>query len=319
MDSSVTAEPADSARQVGGAQPADDAGVPNDAGVPDGAGGAGGADAAGVPASRAGRDLPAAIAVGVLLGGGIIVSLLTVRQAFIGIAAAAIAVGSWELAGALRRGAGINVALPPVLIGGQAMMWLAWPFERRGLIVAFAITVLACLAWRFRGGAAGYVRDVTASLFVVTYVPLFAGFATLLVTAPDGAGRILAFMIAVVCSDVGGYAAGVFLGRHPMAPTISPKKTWEGFAGSLLAGTTGATITVLLALDGQWWHGALLGIAIVITATGGDLVESLIKRDLGIKDMGTLLPGHGGLMDRLDSLLPSAVVSWLLLSLLVPV
>jgi phosphatidate cytidylyltransferase len=269
--------------------------------------------------SRAGRDLPAAIGVGVLLGGAIVVSLLTVRHVFIGIAAAAIALGTWELAGALRRGAGINVTLVPLLVGGQAMMWLAWPFDRRGLVAAFVITLLGCLIWRFRGGAAGYVRDVTASFFVAAYVPLFAGFATLLTVPADGAGRVLAFMVAVVCSDIGGYAAGVFLGRHPMAPSISPKKSWEGFAGSLLAGAVGTTVTVVLALDGQWWHGVLLGLAVVVTATCGDLVESLIKRDLGVKDMGTLLPGHGGLMDRLDSLLPSAVVSWLLLSLFVPV
>lgn len=272
-----------------------------------------------VRVSRAGRNLRAAIAVGVVLGAVIIVSLLAVRHIFIGLIAIAIAVGTWELAGALHRGARINVTMVPLLVGGQAMVWLAWPFERQGLVVAFVLTVLACLVWRFRGGVTGYVRDVTATFFVAAYVPLFAGFATMLVTPADGAGRICAFMIAVFCSDIGGYAAGVFLGKHPMAPTISPKKSWEGFAGSLLAGTIGATVTVLLALDGQWWHGALLGVAVVLTATGGDLVESMIKRDLGIKDMGTLLPGHGGLMDRLDSLLPSAVVSWLLLSLLVPV
>jgi phosphatidate cytidylyltransferase len=270
-----------------------------------------------IKVSRAGRDLRAAITVSVVLGAAIIASLLTVRYIFIGIVAIAIAVGTWELAGALRR-AGINVTLLPLLVGGQAMVWLAWPFERQGLVVAFVITVLVCLVWRFRGGVSGYVRDVTASFFVAAYVPLFAGFATMLATPADGAGRIFVFMIAVVCSDVGGYAAGVLLGKHPMAPTISPKKSWEGFAGSLLAGTVGTTATVLLALHGQWWHGALLGVAVVLTATGGDLVESMIKRDLGIKDMGSLLPGHGGLMDRLDSLLPSAVVSWLLLSLLVP-
>jgi phosphatidate cytidylyltransferase len=269
-------------------------------------------------ASRAGRDLRAAIAVSVVLGAAIIVSLLTVRHIFIGITAIAIAVGTWELASALHRGARIKVTLTPLLVGGQAMVWLAWPFERQGLVVAFVITALVCLVWRFRGGVTGYVRDVTASFFVAAYVPLFAGFATMLATPADGAGRVVVFMLAVVCSDVGGYAAGVFLGKHPMAPTISPKKSWEGFAGSLLAGTVGTTVTVLLALDGQWWAGALIGFAVVLTATSGDLVESMIKRDLGIKDMGTLLPGHGGLMDRLDSLLPSAVVSWLLLSLLVP-
>ena len=267
--------------------------------------------------SRAGRNLPAAIAVGVLLGGGVLVALLTVRQVFVGIVAAVIAVATWELAGALRRGGGIAVALPPVLVGGQAMMWLSWPYGRDGMAVAFVLTLVGCLVWRFRGGATGYVRDVTASLFVAAYLPLPASFAILLVLPSDGSARVLAFLITVVCSDIGGYAAGVFLGRHPMAPAISPKKSWEGFAGSLLAGVVGATTVVVLGLDGRAWVGALLGVAVVLTATLGDLAESLMKRDLGLKDMGTTLPGHGGLMDRLDSLLPSAVVSWCLLSLLV--
>jgi phosphatidate cytidylyltransferase len=268
--------------------------------------------------SRAGRNLPAAIAVGVVLGAGVLVSLFTVRHIFIGIVAAALAVATWELAGALRRGARINVALPPLLAGGQAMIWLSWPWQQLGLLVAFVLTVLACLAWRFRGGAIGYVRDVTASIFAAAYLPLFASFAVLLVLPADGAGRVLAFMLTVVCSDVGGYAAGVLFGRHPMAPAISPKKSWEGLAGSLLAGIVSATLVVTIGLNGPMWAGALLGAAIVLTATFGDLAESLLKRDLGLKDMGSMLPGHGGLMDRLDSLLPSAVVSWCLLSLLVP-
>ena len=267
--------------------------------------------------SRAGRNLPAAIAVGVTLGAAILVALFTVRQVFIGIVAAAIAVATWELAGALRRGGGIQVALPPLLVGGQAMMWLSWPYGRDGLVVGYALSVLGCLVWRFRGGAAGYVRDVTASIFVAAYLPLAASFAVLLVLPADGAARVLAFMVTVVCSDIGGYAAGVFLGRHLMAPTISPKKSWEGFAGSLVAGMAGATAVVVLGLDGRPLAGVLLGAAVVLSATLGDLAESLMKRDLGLKDMGTILPGHGGLMDRLDSLLPSAVVSWCLLSLLV--
>ena len=270
------------------------------------------------PRSRAGRNLPAAIAVGVVLGGGIILALATVRFVFVGIVAAAVAVATWEIAGAMRRGGSIGVALPPLLVGGQAMMWLAWPYGLDGVLVSFALTVLACLLWRFRGGANGYVRDVTASLFVAAYLPLFAAFAVLLVVPSDGAGRVLVFMIAVVGSDIGGYAAGVFLGRHPMAPTISPKKSWEGFAGSMAAGIVGAVATVVLALDGQPLAGVAIGAAVVLTATLGDLAESLVKRDLGLKDMGTILPGHGGLMDRLDSLLPSAVVTWCLLSLLVP-
>lgn len=270
-------------------------------------------------ASRAGRNLPAAIAVGVVLGAAILVSLLTVRHVFIGIVAAAVAVATVELAGALNRGAGIRVALPVVLVGGQAMIWLAWPFGRDGVLAAFVVTALVCLVWRFRGGIDGYLRDVTASVFTAAYVPLFAAFAGMLVLPDDGVARVLCFMILVISSDTGGYIAGVLFGRHPMSPTISPKKSWEGFAGSVLAGVIAGVLVLTLMLDGQWWHGVLIGVVIVVTATIGDLAESLIKRDLGIKDMGTLLPGHGGLMDRMDSLLPAAVVSWLLLRLFVPV
>jgi phosphatidate cytidylyltransferase len=283
-----------------------------------------GAQVAGSPAdvpaskpSRAGRDLRAAILVGVGLGAVIILSLLTVRQTFIGIVAAAAAVSTWELANAFRKG-GINVALWPALIGGQAIIWLSWPLERTGMMTAFVVTVLVCMIWRFRGGSDGYLRDLSASVFTIAYIPVFASFAAMLVVPEDGTGRAFAFLIGVVLSDVGGYAAGVFLGKHPMAPSISPKKSWEGFAGSLIAGMVGGAITVTTLLDGQWWQGVLFGAALVVTATAGDLVESLIKRDLGIKDMGTLLPGHGGLMDRMDSLLPSAVASWLLLHLFVP-
>ncbi|MDT8915461.1 phosphatidate cytidylyltransferase [Amycolatopsis sp. PS_44_ISF1] len=269
-------------------------------------------------ASRAGRNLPAAIGVGLLLGVAIIVSLLTVRFVFIGIIAVAIGVGTFEFAGVLRRVANLRVAMIPVLVGGQAMIWLAWPFGREGALTAFVLTVLACLVWRLPGGADGYLRDIAASVFASAYLPLFGAFAAMLVPPDDGVGRVLTFLIAVVASDTGGYIAGVLGGKHPMAPTISPKKSWEGFAGSMIAGIAAGVLTIGLMLHGQAWQGAVFGVAIVLTATLGDLVESLIKRDLKIKDMGTMLPGHGGIMDRLDSLLPSAVVSWLLLSAFIP-
>ncbi|MCH6169382.1 phosphatidate cytidylyltransferase [Pseudonocardia alaniniphila] len=269
--------------------------------------------------SRAGRDLAAAIAVGVALGVVILSSLLFQRHFFIAVLAVATAVGTWELAGALRRGAGIEVPITVLLVGGQAMVWLSWPFGLRGLAISFVLTALAMLIWRMRTGAVHYVRDVTAGMFTAAYVPLFCSFATLMVVADDGLGRVLTFLICGVASDIGGYAAGVFLGRHPMAPMISPKKSWEGFAGSQVAGMLAGALSVHFLLGGAWWWGALTGALLVVSATLGDLVESMIKRDLGIKDMGTLLPGHGGLMDRLDSLLPTAVVAWLLLSIVVPV
>jgi phosphatidate cytidylyltransferase len=275
--------------------------------------GGGDQDAPEKSVSRAGRNLPAAIAVGLGMGAVILVALLTVRELFVGVVAAAVAVSMYELTGALKRSAGIRVAMVPVLLGGQAVVWLAWPFGRDGVLSAFVLTILVCLIWRLKDGSDGYLRDVTASIFTVAYVAVFAAFAVMLVVPEDGVFRVLAFLIGVVLSDTGGYAAGVLFGKHPMAPTISPKKSWEGFAGSMVAGMGGGALTVGVMLDGQWWQGVLFGAALVVTATTGDLVESLIKRDLKIKDMGTLLPGHGGLMDRMDSLLPSAVVAWLLL------
>ncbi len=268
--------------------------------------------------ARLGRNLVAAIAVGLGLGAVILTSLLVVREAFVGVLAVCTAIATWELAGALRRGADIRVALPMVLVGGQAIVWLAWPFGLRGMAIGFAATVLASLLWRMRAGAAHFVRDIGASLFVVAYVPLLVGFAVLMTIEPDGVGRILTFMLCVVASDVGGYAAGVIAGRHPMAPKISPKKSWEGFAGSQVAGMVAGALCTELLLNTPWYFGALLGALMVCTATAGDLVESLVKRDLGIKDMGTTLPGHGGLMDRMDSLLPAAFVAWAVLGLIVP-
>jgi len=268
--------------------------------------------------SRAGRDLVAAITVGVGMGVVILASLLLERHFFIGVLALSTAVATWELAGALRRGAGIAVPLPVLLAGGQAMVWLSWPFRLQGLAVAFVVTALAVLLWRMRAGSEHYLRDVAAGLFAAAYVPFFCSFAVLLVVADDGLARVLTFMICGVASDVGGYATGVLLGRHPMAPTISPRKSWEGFAGSQLAGMVAGALCVHLMLGGAWWAGALTGAVLVTCATLGDLIESMIKRDLGIKDMGTLLPGHGGLLDRLDSLLPTAVVAWVLLSIVVP-
>ena len=268
---------------------------------------------------RAGRNLVAAIGVGVGLGAVVLSSLLIERHWFIAVLALAAAVGTWELAGALRRGADIRVPLPVLLVGGQAMVWLVWPFGPAAVAVAFAATALGVLLWRMPGGAEHYVRDVTAGVFTAAYVPLLCAFAALMVVAPDGAARVLVFMICVVASDVGGYTAGVLAGKHPMAPTISPKKSWEGFAGSLVTGMVAGALGVVFLLHGPWWAGVLTGALLVVSATLGDLIESLMKRDIGIKDMGALLPGHGGLLDRLDSLLPTALVAWAALSLLVPV
>jgi phosphatidate cytidylyltransferase len=270
------------------------------------------------PSSKAGRNLPVAIAVGLGMGAVILVSLLTVRQTWIAIVAVSAAIGTWELFGALHRAAGIRLSRVPVLIGGQAMIWLAWPFGTEGILGSLLVTVIGCFLWRMRLGAAGFVRDVGASMLVLCWVPLCMAFGTMLVVPADGTARVLTFLIVVICSDTGGYALGALFGRHPMAPKVSPKKSWEGFGGSILFGTVGASLCVALLLDDRWWYGLIIGPLLVGCAVTGDLVESLVKRDLGIKDMGSFLPGHGGLMERLDSLCTSAPVAWLLLVVLVP-
>lgn len=270
--------------------------------------------------SRAGRNLPAAIAVGVALGGGLIATLLFAPYVWIGIVAVAIAVATHEVVRRLRDG-GFSIPVVPLLVGGQAMIWLTWPFGTTGALGAFGGTVLVCLVWRLlsqglRSAPENYLRDVSVTIFLAAWIPLFGAFGVLLVYPADGWARVLCMLLGVVFSDIGGYAAGVLFGKHTMVPAISPKKSWEGFAGSLVCGTTAAVLAVTFLLDKPAWVGVPLGIMLVVTGTLGDLVESQVKRDLGIKDMGTLLPGHGGIMDRIDSILPSAAATWIVLTLL---
>lgn len=262
---------------------------------------------------RAGRDLPVAIGVGVGLAAAIVASLVIYRPAFLAIVAAAVVISVWELTRALRT-ARVRAPLVPLLLGSLAMIAVTWLSGPSGLAVTAMLTVLGAMVWRLSDGPVGYFRDASTAVLITVYVPLLACFAVLMLRPEDGTTRIIAFILTVVCSDVGGYAAGVLFGKHPMSPTVSPKKSWEGFGGSVLACVIAGMFLVGLALDGAWWQGIVYGAAIATTATLGDLGESIIKRDLGIKDMGSLLPGHGGLMDRMDSLLPSAAVAYLLLT-----
>jgi phosphatidate cytidylyltransferase len=268
--------------------------------------------------SRAGRNLPAAIGVGLTLGALILGTLFTQRRIFVVVIAVAIGIGILELCRALTHN-GMNAARTPLVMGGAVTIGAAYQRGSTALLFGIVATSLACLAWRLADGAPGVVRDWTASVFVASYVPFLAGFAAMMTAPDDGPARIASFIATTVCSDVGGYVAGVLKGKHPMAPSVSPKKTWEGFAGSTIACTACGVALVSSVMEIAWWQGVLFGLAVVVAATIGDLGESLIKRDVGIKDMGDLLPGHGGIMDRLDSLLVVAPVAWLLLSYWAPV
>ncbi|WP_313408868.1 phosphatidate cytidylyltransferase [Aeromicrobium sp.] len=265
---------------------------------------------------RAGRDLRAAITVGVSLVVLVLLSLFWVKDLFAAVAAVALIVAALEIAKALTT-AGIKVPLPPVLAGGVAMLVVGFYDDMDTAAAVMALTVIATMAWRLREGAQGFVRDATAGVFLLSYLFLMGTFVMRMLAAEDGTWRVVAFILVTIASDIGGYAAGVLFGKHPMAPTISPKKSWEGFAGSLVACVAAGILVIVYALEGPWWAGLVLGVAGVCFATLGDLCESLIKRDIGIKDMGDLLPGHGGLMDRLDSLIAVAPVAYLVMYLLV--
>jgi phosphatidate cytidylyltransferase len=256
-----------------------------------------------------------------VLLGAIALSLFFWKTAFMFIVAAAVAVAIWEL----RKGflaKDIDLPEQPLMLGGVVMVVVAYVWGAPALVTATAVTALVTMLWLLRRGIDGYVQNATASVFALIYVPFLGSFVALLLAEggrtgagidDDGVAGIITFILVTIASDTGGYVAGVLFGRHPMAPVISPKKSWEGFAGSIVFTVAAGIALVVWLLDGDWWVGVALGAIAVVMATLGDLCESVIKRDLGIKDMSQVIPGHGGLMDRLDSLLATIAPIWLLL------
>lgn len=265
---------------------------------------------------KAGRNLPAAIGVGVVLGGSVLASLIFYPPSFLIIVLVGVCLAMWELAEALSR-SGAHVSRIPVIVASACMVLATYVGGREALWVAFTAgagaVLLFALLERRTGNA---VKDVCLSLFALTYVGLMASLIVYLLTLPDGNLLVICFLAVVVASDIGGYIAGVLLGKHPIAPSISPKKSWEGYAGSALLSTAVGIGMAIWTFDAPVWTGIALGVLVPAFATLGDFSESMIKRDLELKDMGSLLPGHGGVMDRLDSILPTAPVALVLFSFL---
>lgn len=279
-------------------------------------------DASDTTTSKAGRNLPAAIGVGVGLFVAVAVGLIWLPWFFVALVAVALALGAVEVHRALLR-KGMRAEIVPIVLGTVLSVFGGFAATRADLkmadttwvVICLCGTLLAALTARLFRGAEGFIRDVAASALIIAYIPMLGVFVPLLMGAPDGARRMLVVLICVIASDTGAYATGVTLGRHKMAPAISPSKTWEGFAGGVVfAGAVGAAAGSLL-LGAPWWVGAVLGVPVSVAATIGDLVESLLKRDSGLKDMSDFLPGHGGIMDRLDSMLVAVPVGWLVLHL----
>lgn len=274
---------------------------------------------------RTGRDLIVAILIGLAIGAVLIASLIFWKEVFVLFALAAGMLGIFEFGRALK-GSGRRVDLIPQLALGALLilsgyfleLWLHW--------VAAFVAVALVIVWRLLaqmfakdGRTYGAVlSDVLIAGFVQLYVPFLTSLCLILLRQDGGEWWVLAFIIIAVASDTGAYAAGLSFGKHPMAPRISPKKTWEGFAGACLAALIAGVLLALFMLGLPWWPGLVIGAVILGTATAGDLGESMIKRDLGIKDMSSWLPGHGGVLDRLDSILPSVVGALALYYLFAP-
>lgn len=272
---------------------------------------------------RAGRDLKAAVGSAVVLLGAAGTSLYFWKPAFMLIVAIAVVAAVWEIRkGLLAKD--IDLPEQPLMIGGVVMVVVAYVSGAAALVTATAVTALVVMLWLLRRGVDGYVKNATASVFTIVYLPFLGSFVALMLAEggdtwsgggldDDGVAGIITFVLVTIASDIGGYVAGVLFGKHPMAPVISPKKSWEGFCGSLVATVGAGVALVVYLLDGEWWVGICLGLIAVVMATLGDLCESVIKRDLGVKDMSQVIPGHGGILDRLDSLLATIAPVWLLL------
>ncbi|MFV0634825.1 phosphatidate cytidylyltransferase [Demequina sp.] len=268
------------------------------------------------PVSRSGRNMPVAIVVGLTLLALVVVAAWVHPLAFAGLVAAATLLAVVEWRGALAKH-DRHVPLVPVSLVTVGLVIATWFGGPEGLVVALMVGLAGTVAWRVVDERIeNTMADSLAAMMTVLWIPFLGSFLLLLELANDGWQRVLIVILAVVGSDTGGLAAGMLFGRHPMAPRVSPKKTWEGFAGGLLLGTAAAAVAAWFFFDGRWWVGALVGAACAMAGVVGDLAESAIKRDIGIKDMSSILPGHGGIMDRVDSLLIAAPVAYVVFSLL---
>lgn len=268
------------------------------------------------PVSRSGRNMPIAAAVGLLLLGGVIAAAWwhPLALAVLACIACFAAVLEWRrvLARTDRR-----VPLAPIGFATVGLVVASWYGGPEGLVVALMVGCAGTVAWRVVDERIeNTLADSMASMLTLLWIPFLASFIVLMELAPDGWQRVVVMVLAAVGSDTGGLFAGMLFGKHPMAPRVSPKKTWEGFVGGLILGTLVAAIAAYFFFDGRWWIGAVVGLACALAAVLGDLAESAVKRDIQVKDMSSVIPGHGGILDRIDSLLFAAPVAYVVFGLL---
>ena len=263
---------------------------------------------------KAGRKLGPSIVVSLSLIALVWFALVYRREVFAVVVAIAVLLGIREIVRAFSA-RGIYISVVSLAAGAVALTYATWNGGAAGLAIATAIAIPLLLIQLLTKGPEGFVQSATATTFSLLYLPFLAGFLILLAKPSTGLERVMTFVVLVGCNDTFGYIVGVLFGKHPLVPVISPKKSWEGLIGSLVFTVIGGSLAIKYIMEMQWWIGAIVGLMIVFTATCGDLIESAMKRDLHLKDMGTLLPGHGGILDRLDSVLISAPALWLALEL----
>ncbi|MDO4908920.1 MAG: phosphatidate cytidylyltransferase [Corynebacterium sp.] len=273
------------------------------------------------PKNSAGRDLKAAITTGIVLGGLAILGIFFVPYGWQMVVSAFVAMGLWEASKRLNEH-GHKIPGPLLIVAAEIMVWvqqfLGPSFVVGTMMVSFLVL---CIVHLLRAKHGEFVRDLSISCFLLMWIGLAgvacADIATMTREGAPGSHFVTTVILAIVCNDIGGYVAGVLFGSHPMAPRISPKKSWEGMGGSLVFGIANGVLCSIFLLHCPFWVGIVLGIGIVICATFGDLIESQFKRELGIKDMSQILPGHGGAMDRMDSFLPASMAAWVVMSFIV--
>jgi phosphatidate cytidylyltransferase len=263
---------------------------------------------------KAGRKLLPSIGVGLSLIGLVWFALSYHREIFAIVVAIAVVLGAREIVRAFSAHS-IKISFNGLALATIGLSYAAWNGGVAGLAIATAIAFPLLLIRALLQGPEGFVAKATGTTFALLYLPFLAGFLILLARPSTGFQRVMTFMVLVGCNDTFGYIVGVLFGKHPLVPTISPKKTWEGLAGSTVFTVIGGCLAFKYIMDMHWWIGIIVGLMIVFTATCGDLIESAMKRDMSLKDMGSLLPGHGGMLDRLDSVVLSAPAMWLALEL----
>lgn len=259
---------------------------------------------------RAGRKLLPSIAVSIFLILIVWGSLRYEKWLFAALVAIFIVLALREIARAFSS-AGIYISHLALSVATCGIIYATWVGSAGGLAVATAIAFPWLMVFLLPRGLEKFVVNAAASTLSLMYLPFLAGFLILLARPSTGLERVITFIILVGCNDTFAYLTGILFGKHPLVPSISPKKTWEGLIGAFIFTLIGGTLAFHYVMHMHWWIGLFAGAMIVATATSGDLIESALKRNLSLKDMGSLLPGHGGVMDRVDSILLSAPAMWL--------